>query len=63
MAQFLHCAFEHLAIQIESNRFDVTVLLAAKQVSRSAKLQVQGGDPEASAQLAEFPDGGQALRC
>src|SRR5439155_16108128 len=54
-------ALQHLAIHIEADGLDVTVLLAAEHIARPAKLEVERGDPESGAQLAEFFHCGEAL--
>ena len=51
--------FEQLAIQIEADRLDVSMLLAAQQVARAAQLQIERRDPEPGAQFAEFAYRGQ----
>ncbi len=60
-AQFLHRVLEQLAVEIEPDRVDVPVLLAAEQVAGAADLQIECGDPESGAQVAELADGRQAL--
>src|SRR5262249_15225478 len=48
--------FQHLTVQVEAERFDVTMLLSAQQVPGAAQLQVESGDSEACAQFTEFVD-------
>src|SRR5439155_23554160 len=53
-SQFFDGPLEQLAIEIESNRFDVSVLLAAEEIAGTAELEVESGYPETRTQLAEF---------
>ena len=55
-SQFFDRPLQQLAIQIESNRFDVAVLLSAKQVARAAQLEIERGNAEARPQFAELPN-------
>ena len=54
-------ALHHLAVHIEADGFDVAMLLAAEKIACAAKFQVERGDAEASAEVAEFLEGGEAL--
>ena len=47
--QFGDGALQHLAIEVETDRFNVAVLLAAEHVAGAAELEVEGGDAEAGA--------------
>ena len=49
-----HGALHHLAVHVESDRLDVAVLLAAKQVPRAAQFEIERGDAKSRAQIAEF---------
>ena len=57
--QLTHRLLEQLHVQIETDCFDVTALLRPKQVAGAADLQVERGDPEPAAQLAELTDRGK----
>ena len=54
-------AFEHLAVEVEADGFDVAVLLAAEHVAGAAEFEVESGDAEAGAEFAELFHGGEAL--
>ena len=54
-------AFEHLAVEVEADGFDVAVLLAAEHVACAAQFEVESGDAEAGAEFAELFHGGEAL--
>src|SRR5690606_21998483 len=56
-----HGLLQELAVQLEPDRGNVTVLLRPQQVARSPDLQVPEGDLEARPELGELPDGLQAL--
>ena len=47
-------AFHHLAVHIEADRFDMSVLLASQQVSGAAQLQIESCNPKPRAQIAEL---------
>ena len=61
--QLLNRSFKQLTVQIESNRFDVTVLLPSEQVAGTAQLEIECRDSEACSQLAELADGRQTAPC
>ena len=50
-----------LAIQIEANRADLAVLFAAQQISGAAQFQIERGNAEARAQIAEFFQSREAM--
>ena len=54
-------ALEHLAIQIEADRFDVPMLLASQDISGAAQFEIQRGNAETGAQIAEFLERGKPL--
>src|SRR5262249_24063869 len=56
---FFNRPFQHLAIKVKPDRFDVSMLLSAKKISRSPQLQVECGDSESCTEFREFPDGGK----
>ncbi len=60
-AQFMHGFFEEADVHIEADGGDVAVLLAAQDVAGSAEFEIEGGDFEASAEVAEFFQSGEAL--
>ena len=45
---------EQLHVQVEADRLDVPALLAAEQVAGAADLEVERGDAEAAAEVAEL---------
>ena len=51
---FLYGSFEHGGVKLESDGLDVAALLAAEHVARAAQFQVERGDLEAGAEVAEF---------
>ena len=59
--QFADGFVEQADVGVEADRVDVAVLLAAQQVAGAAQFQIERGDLEAGAQVAEFLEGGQAL--
>ena len=59
--QFAHGLVEQAHVGIEAHRVDVAVLLAAQQVAGAAQLQIERGDLEARAQIAELLERGQPL--
>ena len=52
---------EQLHVHVEADRLDVPALLAAEQVAGAADLEVERGDAEAAAQVAELADRRQPL--
>ena len=46
--------FEQLDVHVEANGFDVAALLAAEQIAGAANLEVERGDAEAAAEIAEL---------
>ena len=54
-------ALQHLAVKVEADGFDVAVLLAAEHVAGAAEFEIERGDVEAGAEIAEFFQGGQTL--
>ena len=48
-------------IGVVADCFNVPVLFAAEQVAGAAQLEIESGDFEAGAQVAEFFEGGQTL--
>ncbi len=54
-------AFQHLAIHIEADRFDVAVLFAPEKIAGAAQFQIERGDAEAGAEIAEFLQRGESL--
>ena len=48
-------------VQLEADGLDVAVLLAAQQVAGAAQFQIERGNLEARAQVAELLQRGQAL--
>src|SRR5205814_3436324 len=59
--QLLDRLLEELHIHVESDRLDVSALLAAEQIACPADLEVERRDTEAAAEVAELPDRGQPL--
>ena len=47
---------------VEADGFDVAALLAAEQVAGAADLEVERGDAEAAAEVAELANRGQPPR-
>src|SRR5581483_10642247 len=47
-------ALQHLRVQIETDRFDVPVLLPSQQVARAPQLQVQRRNAKSRPEFAEF---------
>ena len=52
---------EQLHVHLEADGIDVPALLAAEQVAGAANLEVERGDAEPAAQIAELLDRGQPL--
>ena len=52
--------FEHGGVHLEADGVDVAALLAAEQVAGAADFEVERGDPEAGAEVAELLDRGEA---
>ena len=52
--QFAHRALQHGGVELESHGFDVAALLAAQQIARAAQFQVERGNLESRAQVAEL---------
>ncbi len=61
--QLMHGLFQQADVHVEADRADVSVLLAAQDIARAAQLQIERGDFETRAEIAEFLKGGQALAC
>src|SRR5258706_1223946 len=59
--QFRNGALQHLAIHVETDGFNVAVLLTPEHVAGAAQLQIERGDSKARAQFAEFLHGGKAF--
>ncbi len=57
----MHGLFQQPDVHVEADRADVAVLLAAQHVARAAQFQIERGDFEPGAQIAEFLERGQAL--
>src|SRR6185436_10175593 len=47
---------EQLHVRLEADGVDVSALLAAKQVTGAANLEIERGDAEAAAEIAELAD-------
>ena len=58
--QLAHGALQHGGVQLEAYRFDVAALLAAQQIARAAQFQIERGNLEACAQIAELFQRGRA---
>ena len=52
--QLMHGFFEQLDVHVEAHRADVAVLLAAQDIARAAQFQIERGDLESGAEVAEF---------
>ncbi len=50
----LHGGFKHRGVQLETHGFNMSALLAAQHVARAAQLEVERGNLEARAQVAEL---------
>ena len=59
--QFVNGFFEQPDVRVEAHGLDVTVLLAAQQIAGAAQFEIERGDLEARAQIAEFFQRGQTL--
>ena len=59
--QPLHGLLDHLHIEIQSDGRDVSRLLFAEQIARSADLEIGRRNPESRTQLGELLDGCQAF--
>ena len=59
--QLAHGLFQQAHVRVEADRVDVPVLLAAQQIAGAAQLQIERGDLEAGAQVAEFLERRQPL--
>ena len=57
--QLAHGALQHRGVELEADGFDVAALLAAQQVAGAAQFQIERGDFEARAQVAELFQRGQ----
>ena len=53
-------AIEHLGVELEADRFDVSALLAAQQVAGAPQFEIKSRDLEARAQVGKFFQRGQA---
>ena len=60
-AQLLHGALEHLAVELEADRIDVTVLFPSQKIAGPAQLHVEGGNAEPGPELAEFLERAQTV--
>ena len=56
----LHGLLEHGGVELEADGFDVAALLAAEHVAGAAQFEVERGDLEAGAEVAEFLERGEA---
>src|SRR5205085_7926977 len=52
---------EQLHVHLEANGVDLAALLAAEQVAGAADFEVERGDPESAAEIAELLDRGEAF--
>ena len=52
--QFADGFFQQPDIGVEAHRVDMAVLLAAQQIAGAAQFQIERGDLESGAQVAEF---------
>ena len=52
-----HCALEHLAIEIEADGGDVSMLFAAQEIARTTQLEVERRDAETCAQFTKLAQG------
>ena len=53
-------AVEHLGVELEANRLDVSALLATQEITRTAQFQIEGRNLEAGPQVGKFFQCGQA---
>ena len=51
--------FEHGGVELEADGLDVAALLAAEHVAGAAQFEIEGGDFEAGAEVAEFLERGE----
>ncbi len=59
--QFLDRVFEELHVHLEAHGVDLPALLTTQQIAGAADLEVERGDAEAAAEVAELLDRRQAL--
>ena len=59
--ELLDRLLEELHVHVEADRVDLPALLAAEQVAGAADLEVERGDAEAAAEIAELADRRQPL--
>ncbi len=52
--QFAHRALQHGGVELEADGFNVSTLLAAEQVTCAAQFQIERGNLEARAEVAEL---------
>ncbi len=59
--ELVHRLFQQPDVHVEPDRADVAVLLAAQNIARAAQFQIERGDLESGAQIAELLERGQPL--
>src|SRR5437867_13307560 len=59
--QFPDGLLEQLHVHLEPERFDMPALLTSEQIARATNLEVQCGDAESAAKVAELLDRGKPL--
>ena len=59
--QLAHGLLQQAHVHIEADGVDMAVLLAAQQIARAAQFQIERGDLEPGAQIAELLQRRQAL--
>ncbi len=57
--ELLDGCFEHGGVELEADGFDVAALFAAEHVAGAAELEIESGDFEAGAEIAEFLECGE----
>ena len=53
-------AVEHLSVELEADGLDMSALLSAQQIARSAQFEIEGRNFEAGAQVGKFFQRSQA---
>ena len=56
---FLHGGLEHRRVELEADSFDVAALFAAEHVPCPAQFEIERGDFESCAEIAEFLERGE----
>src|SRR5215472_3391109 len=62
-AQFANCLFEHADVHVESDRVDMPMLFPTEQIPSSSEFEIERGNFESGAEIAEFFEGGEAFAC